>query len=220
MPQLVPNPSEDPSKLAGPTSIEGGAEGAAETDRELLSAMSRGDEVALGELIRRKTIPLVRMVQRIVHDEEDARDIVQMTFVRVWERRDRYDSRWSPNTWIYRIATNLAIDALRSRQSKERQAEPVRQHMLRLADGGSRRPLSELRHKEVDGIFERLAVGLSEKQRLAFVLRELEGLSSAEASEIMGCRESTVRNHLFAARKVLRRELGRRYPEYAPKESC
>ena len=60
-----------------------------------------------------------------------------------------------------------------------------------------------------------LAAGLSEKQRMVFLLREIEGLSSPEVSQIVGCRESTVRNHLFNARKYLRRELLRRYPEYA-----
>jgi len=215
MPYLVPTAETVPPS---PEELDPSAPGAA-TDRELLSEICAGDEIALGELIRRKTVPLVRMVQRIVHDVEDARDIVQMTFVRVWERPERFDPRWSPNTWIYRIATNLAIDHLRSRQSKERKAEPVRQHMLHLADGGARRPLAELRHKEVDKIFERLAVRLSEKQRLAFLLREVEGLSSAEAAEVMGCRESTVRNHLFVARKTLSRELGRQYPEYAPESA-
>jgi len=193
------------------------------TDREIIEAMCSDSvdhaEGALAEMVRRKTQPLLRTVERILHNTEDARDVVQMTFLRVWDRREQYDPRWSPNTWIYRIATNLAIDHLRSRQSKERQSEPVRQHMLHLADGGARRPLFELRHKEVDTIFEQLAVHLSEKQRLAFLLREIEGFSSAEAAEVMECRESTVRNHLFVARKVLRRELKKRYPEYSPSGS-
>ena len=68
---------------------------------------------------------------------------------------------------------------------------------------------------EVAAIFRELSAGLSEKQRVAFLLREIEGLSSPEVAEVLGCRESTVRNHLFNARKYLRRELLKRYPEYA-----
>jgi RNA polymerase sigma-70 factor (ECF subfamily) len=68
---------------------------------------------------------------------------------------------------------------------------------------------------EVAAIFRELAAELSEKQRMAFLLKEVEGLSSAEVAEVMGCRESTVRNHLFNARRYLRRELTKRYPEYA-----
>ena len=64
-------------------------------------------------------------------------------------------------------------------------------------------------------IFRELSTGLSEKQRMVFLLREVEGLSCPEVAEILNCRESTVRNHLFNARKYLRGELLRRYPEYA-----
>jgi RNA polymerase sigma-70 factor (ECF subfamily) len=64
-------------------------------------------------------------------------------------------------------------------------------------------------------IFQELAAELTEKQRMVFLLREVEGLSSQEVGEVLDCRESTVRNHLFNARKVLQREIRRRYPEYA-----
>jgi RNA polymerase sigma-70 factor (ECF subfamily) len=185
------------------------------SDRDLLLAVREGEEAALAELIARKTKPLLQAAQRILGDLEEARDVVQVTFFKVWENRKKFDERWSPNTWIYRIASNLAIDHLRSRRSRERSHEPVRQHLRQVADGGAQRDLSRLQHAEVAAIFRELASGLSAKQRMVFVLREIEGLSSPEVSQIVGCRESTVRNHLFNARKVLRRELCRRYPEYA-----
>ena len=185
------------------------------SDRELLWGLRDGDEAALNELIARKTRPLLQLVARIVHDEEEARDVVQVTFLRLWEHRQRFDERWSPNTWIYRIATNLAIDHLRSRRSRERSVEPMRFHLQRVADDRSRRDLAQLGLREVKAIFQRLSQGLTEKQRLVFLLREVEGLSSQEVAAIVGCRESTVRNHLFNARRFLRRELLRRYPEYA-----
>lgn len=185
------------------------------SDRELLMAVRDGDEEALDELIGRKTRPLLQLVQRMLGDVEEARDVVQVTFFKVWENRRKFDERWSPNTWIYRIASNLAIDHLRSRKSRERSNEPVRQHLRQVADAGSHRDLARLQHNEVAGIFRELAAGLSEKQRMVFLLREMEGLSSQEVAEVVGCRESTVRNHLFNARRYLRRELLLRYPEYA-----
>lgn len=185
------------------------------SDRELLWGLRQGDESALDELVRRKTRPLVQLAARILGDEEEARDVVQVTFFRLWENRARFDDRWSPNTWIYRIATNLAIDQLRSRRSRERGAEPMRSHLRRVEDDRAHRDLANLAAREVAGIFNQLATGLTEKQRLVFLLREIEGLSSQEVAEIAGCRESTVRNHLFNARKLLRRELLRRFPEYA-----
>lgn len=185
------------------------------SDRDLLMAVRKGDESALNELIGRKTKPLLQLCQRILSDAEEARDVVQVTFFKVWENRGKFDDRWSPNTWIYRIASNLAIDHLRSRKSREKSHEPVRQHLRQVADGRAHRDLSRLQQTEVSMIFRELSAGLSEKQRMVFLLRELEGLSSPEVAEILGCRESTVRNHLFNARKYLRRELLRRYPEYA-----
>lgn len=185
------------------------------SDRELLAGMQEGDESALAELIERKTQPLIQAAYRILADYEEARDVVQITFVRIWEKRDSFDERWSPNTWIFRICTNLAIDQLRSRQTRERGQEPVRTHLRQVASGSQKEELAQLQQKEVLRIFHELAEGLSERQRAVFVLREVEGLSSQEVAEVIGCRESTVRNHLFNARKILREEVMARYPEYS-----
>ncbi len=185
------------------------------SDRDLLMGVRGGDEAAFSELIGRKTRPLLQLVQRILGDVEEARDVVQVTFFRVWENRARFDLRWSPNTWIYRIASNLAIDHLRSRRTREKVDEPVRLHLRQVADVNAAGDLDGLQQGEVTAIFRELAAGLSDKQRMAFLLKEVEGLSSTEVAEVMSCRESTVRNHLFNARHYLRRELAKRYPEYA-----
>jgi RNA polymerase sigma-70 factor (ECF subfamily) len=185
------------------------------TDRELLWALAADDEQALAELVARKTGPLLQVVGRIVHDGEEARDVVQVAFLRLWENRGKFDDRWSPNTWIYRIATNLAIDYWRSRKSRERAAEPVRLHLLRSSENADDHDPAGLEGREVARIFDELSADLSEKQRLVFLLREVEGLSSAEVAEIAGCEESTVRNHLFNARKHLKQALLARFPEYA-----
>lgn len=184
------------------------------SDREVVEGVRDGDETAFDELIGRKTTPLLQTVRRLVGNVEDARDLVQLTFLRVWQKRRRYDSRYSPNTWIYRIATNLAIDFLRGRASRFKSAEPVRHHLLRAAGERAPRTSAPAERREVAGIFCELAEELPEKQRAAFLLREVEGRSSAEVADILGCRESTVRNHLFHARRHLRRELAERYPEY------
>jgi RNA polymerase sigma-70 factor (ECF subfamily) len=184
----------------------------AASDLDLLEGLRAGNERALDELVARKTGALLQVACRILGDLEESRDVVQVAFLRMWEHRARYDPRWSPNTWIYRIVTNLAIDHLRSRKSRERNHEPYRKQ-LRQVEGA--RGFAELQQREVEAIFNELAGELSEKQRLAFLLREVEGLSSQEVAAVLECRESTVRNHLFNARKVLQREILRRYPEYA-----
>ena len=182
------------------------------SDLELLEGLRQENERALDELVRRKTPALLQVAYRVLGDLEEARDVVQVSFLRMWEHRARFDARWSPNTWIYRIVTNLSIDHLRSRKSRERNTEPYRHHLRQVED---ERGFSELQAREVAAIFEELAAGLSEKQRLAFLLREVEGLSSQEVAQVLDCRESTVRNHLFNARKALQKEVRKRYPEYA-----
>lgn len=189
------------------------------SDRELLAFLAEDDEMALDELVGRKTGPLLQVAYRILGNMEDARDVAQVTFLRMWENRDRYDGRFSPNTWIYRIATNLAIDMLRSKKSRDRVAEPVRLHLSSAAEERAQGELSGLEGSEVMRIFQELAADLTEKQRLVFLLREVEGMSSQEVAEIAGCRESTVRNHLFNARRQLRGALVERYPEYASRSA-
>jgi RNA polymerase sigma-70 factor (ECF subfamily) len=186
------------------------------TDLQLIEAIQGESEEALDELIQRKPGPLVNLVARIVGDTEEARDIVQVAFLRVWEHRDRFNSRWSPNTWIYHIAANLAIDYRRSKQIRERAIHPGG-GLLRRVEDAPQRALIDLEEREVSVIFDRLSGSLTERQRTVFLLRGIEGMSSQEVGEILGCRASTVRNHLLAARRKLRQELVRLYPEYAPR---
>jgi len=178
-------------------------------------AVQSGDEKAFDELIRRKTAPLLQTVIRIIRDREEARDVVQVVFLRVWEKRQSFDCRWSPNTWIFKIAVNLAIDHVRRRRTREQALRPLGSHLRSLHRPGTR-SIADLEDREVGDILERLSADLTEKQRLVFLLAGVERLGSEEVGQIVGCKASTVRNHLFAARKHLRQALARRYPEYAP----
>lgn len=178
-------------------------------------AVREGDEDAFNELIRRKTPPLMKTVTRITRDREEARDVVQVVFLRVWEKSQSFDARWSPNTWIFRIAVNLAIDRVRWRQTREQALRPLGSHLRSLQRPGTR-SIADLEDREVTEILERLAADLTEKQRLVFLLAGVERMGSEEVGQILGCKASTVRNHLFAARKHLREALTRKYPEYAP----
>jgi len=185
------------------------------SDAELLEGMRGDDELALDELMRRKGAQLLHTATGMVGDREDARDIVQIAFLRIWDSRHRFDRRYSPNTWIYRIVSNLAIDHLRSRSSRLRSLQGFQlQHEHQSGEAFSRQ-LENLTEREIKTVFHELASTLSEKQRAVFVLREMEGLKGREIAQILGIRPSTVRNHLFNSRRQLREELLKRYPEYA-----
>lgn len=183
-------------------------------DRELAAAARGGDELAFAELVRRHQAGVRRCASRVLGDEEEARDVAQLAFVRAWENLPRYDATWSFSTWLYRIATNIAIDVLRARDSRERTHAS---HLRLVTDRVGASAPRELAEQEVQAIFAELARGLTPNQRVAFLYREVEGMPTAEVAKILGCSEATVRNHVFQARAVLRQELARRYPEYLPR---
>lgn len=184
-------------------------------DRELARAARRGDERAFSDLVRRHAGGLHRAVSRILADESEAWDVVQLAFLRVWRSLDRYDAKWSFTTWLYRIGTNLAIDLLRSRSSRERAHQAGAEHHLRVVgevdDTALRAEVGE-----VEGILAEVVTVLTPQQRSAFVLREVEGMDTDEVAAVLGCSTTTVRNHVCQARKLLRQEIERRYPEYLP----
>ncbi|MFV2072988.1 MAG: RNA polymerase sigma factor [Thermoanaerobaculales bacterium] len=185
------------------------------SDREWVRSAREGDEEAFAQLVRRHSGGLHRTVARILADDEEAWDVVQMAFVRAWQRLDRYNPQYSFATWLYRIGTNMAIDLLRSRGSRERAHKAGAEHRLRLVGTGEGANTNADRH-EAERILRQLIDVLTPQQRGAFVLREVEGLDTAEVAERLGCSPTTVRNHIFQARKALRREMRQRFPEYMP----
>ncbi len=187
------------------------------SDAELLEGMRGDDDLALDELMRRKTGHLLHVTTQLVNDTEDARDIVQAAFLRIWDSRHRFNRRYSPNTWIYRIVHNLAIDHLRSRASRLRSLKGLKQHHEQQQQGRGAKQLDSLSERETGAVFRELAAVLTGKQRAVFILREMEDLSGKEIAAILGIRPSTVRNHLFNARRLLRQRLLDRYPEYGPR---
>jgi RNA polymerase sigma-70 factor (ECF subfamily) len=184
-------------------------------DPQWIQSAREGDEDAYAELVRRHSGGLHRAVARILADDAEAWDVVQMAFLKAWQKLDRYDPHYSFTTWLYRIGTNLAIDLLRSRTSRERAHKAGTEHRLRLVGSGEGTG-ARVDSKEADDVLRQLVRVLTPQQRSAFVLREMEGLETAEVAEVLGCSATTVRNHIFQARKSLRRELRERFPEYLP----
>jgi RNA polymerase sigma-70 factor (ECF subfamily) len=184
------------------------------SDRELVAQAQAGDEGAFADLVRRHQNGLRRFTARMLGDQEEGRDVAQLAFIRAWENLGKYNPAWSFSTWLYRIASNLAIDLIRARESRQRTHAT---HLRMVGDSVGATALADLAEGEVRRIFDELATLLPPAQRSAFLLREVEGLATAEVAEIMGCSEATVRNHVFQARATLRRELAARFPEYMPK---
>lgn len=181
-------------------------------DRQLMATIRGGDYDAFETLVRRKTSKVYALCYRIIGNSEDAKDIAQLVFIKLWENLEKYDPQYAFDTWLYRIVTNVAIDFIRNRQSRDNAVNSS----LRLVKTSAEPDQGVVvQRKEVEGIFNDVSAVLSPKQKTIFIMREMEDLPSAEIARILGCRESTVRNHLFNARKLMQRALRTHYPEYA-----
>jgi RNA polymerase sigma-70 factor (ECF subfamily) len=184
-------------------------------ETELIGEAARGDSGAFEELVLRKRERVVRTAYQITGDLEDARDVAQWVFVRLWKVLRRFDPGRRFDTWLYRITVNAAIDFLREKGPRGG-LQPLPDDLQALPAAGAPSAEQSLDLAELQRAFLHLASRLAPKQRAAFVLREIEGLPTAEVARALGVRESTVRNHLLQARRLLREGLEREYPALCP----
>jgi RNA polymerase sigma-70 factor (ECF subfamily) len=185
---------------------------------ELVRRAASGNRKAFEALVRLKREQVVRIAYQITGEWEDAVDVSQGVFLRLWRGMGQYDPRRPFDTWLYRITVTAAIDLVRARAPR-RAEQPLPE--LPAGEPASREPdaAAALDLAELQQAFQRLAGRLAPKQRIAFVLREIEGLDTAEVARIMDVTESTVRNHLLQARRILRAGLERDYPDLVPRSA-
>ena len=181
-------------------------------EQDLIRRSAEGDLDAFERLVELKRERVFWIACHIVGDRELARDVTQEVFLRLYRVIRRFRSGGRFDAWLRRIATNLSIDLLRHERPHR---ETAALEDLRESASGRESPAGDtVRRRDIQRIFVTLSSLLTRKQRLAFVLREIEGLSTGEVAGILKTRESTVRNHVLQARRILQEELRRRYPEY------
>jgi len=166
-----------------------------------------GDQDAFRQLVERKRDRVFRVAWQHLGNADDARTVAQGVFVRLWQNLDKYDETRAFDTWLYQVTAHAAIDHHRRRKARPAEA-PLDDALHAAAAAADPVETSELRR-----VLHSLVGELSEKMRLAFLMREVEGLSTAEVAEALGTTQSTVRNHVFTARKLLREAIETRYPE-------
>lgn len=181
-------------------------------DRQLVEQIRGGDDGAFETLVRRKTSKVYGLCYRVIGNGEDAKDISQLVFIKLWENLAKYDPQYAFDTWLYRMVTNVAIDFMRNKQSRD---NAVNSNLRLVKTAVDPEQTVTVQRKEVEAVFSAVSSVLSPKQKTIFVMSEMEDLRSSEIAKILGCRESTVRNHLFNARKLMQQQLKRRFPEYA-----
>jgi RNA polymerase sigma-70 factor (ECF subfamily) len=188
-------------------------------DKKLLAAVRRGDERAVQKLVDLYSPRLYNLALRILRHSQDAEDALQETFITALGKLDQFDGRSSFFTWIYRIAVNISLMALRKRSSRHRREEPLaapgfdeirRRELIDWAADPARAALTSEMRQLMEAAIEKLPA----KYRVVFVLRDLEGLSIGETAKTLGISVANVKIRLMRARLFLREALAKYFHEH------
>lgn len=183
-----------------------------------LAAVRRGDERAVRKLVGDYSPRLYNVALRILRSPQDAEDALQETFITALNKLDQFDGRAEFFTWIYRIAVNASLMALRKKRSRQKHEESI--EVPRFEDIRSRElvdwgadPVRKLLTAEMQEKMEAAIDKLPAKYRVVFVLRDLEGLSIEETSKTLGLSPANVKIRLMRARLFLREALAEYFQE-------
>lgn len=174
-----------------------------EAERTLLTACRQGNTAAFTTLVETYQQYAFRVAFRLLSDSDGARDVVQETFIRIWNHRQNIDPEKKFTTWLYRIVTNLCYDRLKSPAARTDSLDSALSEQLVSGEN----PEKSVSDKEVIDLIHRFIRFLAPKQKIVFVLRDIECLSMKEVSAITGIRIGAVKTHLYLARRAVRNYL-------------
>jgi RNA polymerase sigma-70 factor (ECF subfamily) len=183
-------------------------------DHSLLEATRTGDELAFQEIVKRYRNPITNFVYRMLNDYDRAVDLAQETFVRIYMNVERYQATYSFSTYIYRIASNLAISELRQR--KRRRLIPIPtfysdkendEFEIDLPDTQQVTAEQNMILDERRDAVSRAIASLPEKYRTVVILRDIEGKSYEEISAVLDLSDGTVKSRINRARGLLKDKL-------------
>jgi RNA polymerase sigma-70 factor (ECF subfamily) len=177
---------------------------------DLVKRCQAGETEAFDELVARYRTRIFAMIYNMVHNEQDAWDLAQDSFVKAWKSIKRFRGKSSFYTWIYRIVMNVTIDWLRKKQVKGAGVEFDDAIQLREVNPASKTlpkadplPYERMERTEVRARIDNAIAQLSPEHRAVILMKETEGMQYHEIAEALGCSIGTVMSRLFYARKKL-----------------
>jgi RNA polymerase sigma-70 factor (ECF subfamily) len=192
---------------------QAGVTAAVREERKLVEGCRKGDFACFERLMGRYEKKVYNLALRMLRDPDDAREILQETFLKVYDNLDKFRGEAHLSTWIYRIAMNEALMRIRKNKNRPRSLDTF------TVDAGETRelevedwsplPLERLLTKELGGKLEGAIGRLPEDYRGAFLLRDVEGLSNEEIAKVMRLSVPAVKSRIHRARVFLRNELSR-----------
>lgn len=181
-----------------------------ENDAAIVDRVRAGEVDAFRVLVGRHSRNLFGMAYRMTGNSDDADDIVQETFLRAYRQIDRFESRSSVGTWLYRIAANCALDHLRSRKTRDEVSPDGDNDAVlgieQYADTGPSPDRGVYDAEIRDRVMDALDL-LTPVERTAFVMRHFQDTPLAEIGRALGLRENATKNTIFRAVQKLRRAL-------------
>ncbi len=184
-------------------------------EAELIDRVRIGDSVALREIMERNNAHLYRLARTVLRNESEAEDVLQETYLRAFRHMSEFRGDAKISTWLTRIALNEALGRLRRRRPETVElshAEHVSSDSMAqvipfptmATDSDPERTLAR---RQIAGVLERAIDALPDPFRVAFVLREMEGMSGEEAARHLGVPEGTVKTRVHRARRLLRKSV-------------
>jgi len=189
-----------------------------EEDFELLTKFKKGDQHAFELLVRKYKTTVYNTIYSIIGNAQEADDIAQEVFLKVYTKAGSFKGKSSFSTWLYRITVNKCLDELRKRNNKIISYETGfnEEEKLKLKDVLASREkdsTEELIQNELQDIIQKAMNSLPEKYRIILTLKEIEGLSYNEISRVMKISLGKVKIWLFRARQKLKEKLAFLYPQ-------
>jgi RNA polymerase sigma-70 factor (ECF subfamily) len=207
----VVSPDLEPGAASGEDFLQDAAILVGMTDEELVARSTGGDPESFNQLIKRWEKPIYALAYRTIGREDDARDVVQETFLRAFRGLSGFKGQAKFSSWLYRIALNLCRDWIRRQRRTPVVSAPDGVDLVELAgESESVESADEaVARKDLSRAVARAMSVLPDDQRAAIVLKEYHGLTFQEIADLLGCPLSTVKTRLYQGLTVLRRELER-----------
>jgi RNA polymerase sigma-70 factor (ECF subfamily) len=173
---------------------------------ELILKAVNGNTKAFEEIVKNYHRFGYAVAFKILFNEEDAKDVVQECFIRIWKHLKNYDRKIKFTTWMYKIVVNLCFDKLKSQKKKRNVFRDYDEDPVVNTSAGIDLE-KDLTNKETASMIKHFANGLSEKQRTVFMLRDIEDLSIEEVSQIMSISYGSVKTNLYYARRIIKKKI-------------
>jgi RNA polymerase sigma-70 factor (ECF subfamily) len=174
--------------------------------QELIIRSKQGDTRSFGVLVVEFQPLVFRLSFRLLGDDEDAKDMVQDVFVKVWLQLKKYNAQYRFSTWVYKITCNLCYDRLRVMRRHPESIETL-PCTVECDVVSSDNPEASVINNELKHLILYFTDGLSPKQKLVFTLSDIEGLETEEIREITGLTAGQIKSNLHLARKHIKNKI-------------